>query len=100
MQLVAIVPQKPKYNFMSKHPFNEDVTDKVTDYFLSLVEEFYANPQNEDADILMYWSQCQQKSMRGWKKVIKQRHPFNFNDRLAKCTDISKRNIERISLKE
>ena len=79
---------------------NEDVTNMVAAYFLTLVNQFYSNPKNKNADILMDWSQCQQKCMKGWKKMVKQLHPFNFNDRLAQCTDISKRKIERISLKE
>ncbi len=27
-------------------------------------------------------------------------HPYDFNQRLSECTDISKRKIERITLKE
>jgi hypothetical protein len=84
---------------MNTKSFNEDVTEKVTAYFLTLVNEFYSNPNNEGADILMFWQQCQDQSMRGWKKIIMQHYPYNFNEHLAKCTDVSKRKIERISLK-
>lgn len=84
---------------MTKNHFNLDVTDAVAEYFLCVMQDFYADPKNEDVDILMYWEDCKIKCMKGWKKIMKQKHAYDFNKHLSLCTDISLRNIERISLK-
>ena len=84
---------------MKENTENEDATDQVADYFLSIVQEYYANPNNT-GDVLMFFKQCEEKCLRGWKKIMINTHPYDFNQHLSECTDISKRKIEGISLKE
>lgn len=84
---------------MKEDTTNVEVTDIVADFFLNIIHEHYTNPMNK-GDILMFFKKCESKCIRGWKKEMIKRHPYDFNQQLSKCTDVSKRKIERISLKE
>lgn len=84
---------------MKENTENVDLTDDVADYFLARAIEHYANPQNK-GEVLMFFRRCEKKCLKGWKKIMINSHPYDFNQRLSECTDISKRKIERITLKE
>ena len=84
---------------MSKNNADYEATDEVVSFFLTIMHNFYTNPANE-GDVLMYFKEFEMKCIRGWKKQMICKYPYDFNSQLSQCTDISKRKIERISLKE
>ena len=77
-----------------------DATDDVVNYILHLMDEFYASlGEDDEGYFLLFFKVIMRKVLKEWKVRVKRRHPFDFNQKMSECTDVSKRNIERINPK-
>ena len=79
---------------------NFDATEHVVKLILNAMDDFYASHPDSECYFLLYFKQIIRKVLIGWKKRMIKRHPYDFNAQMAKCTDVSKRQIERIPLKD
>ena len=85
---------------MSKYKEGHDATEDVVNDIIARMDEFYASHPNKEDHFLLYFKLIIRKVIIAWKKRMIHRNPYNFNDELSKCTDISKRQIERFPLKD
>ena len=77
-----------------------NATDNVAEYILAQMDDFYSSHPDAEDSFLLFFKQIMRRVLKGWKKRMMNRHPNHFNDEMSKCTDVSKRQIERISLKD
>ena len=77
-----------------------DATDEVVNDIIAIMDYFFNTHPDADDYFMLFFKIVIQRVMKHWKLRMRQRRPFDFNARLSECTDISLRQIERISLKD
>ena len=79
-----------------------DVTIDAVNYTLNQMQNFYiAHPMPQKADeeedsVAFYFNVFFEKLIKGWKEIEYVRHPFDYNRKMADCSDVSTRHLRRI----
>lgn len=88
---------------MSKHRKQTyDVTMDAVNFTLSQMKNYYLShpmPQKDDEpedSVAFYFDVFFERVIKGWKDLEYNRHPYDYNRKMADHSDVSARHLRRI----